>query len=226
MKFSCVTVIFTLITLVNVFAQSPEQIDWHPGIVVLENEDVLKGDIAYDYMTEMVMCRQNKQVKIFGPRQARSFRYLDENTNIIHKYELYVIRDQNNYEEKAFFEIILKGHINYIRKRNKHRFRINPKSSLAEENQQAQPEFELYDYFAEKGGKMIQSKRFHKDLLPGLVELDQSIPSFMKEKNLKSYEVRDQIMLLSYYNRNETNLPPYALFSTDKLKTNFRAGKD
>lgn len=222
MKSISFTLTLILLSLADVQSQNPDEIDWHEGIIILEDNTIEKGDIAYDYITELVMCRQDGQVKVFGPGKARAFRYFNEDTNIIHKFEAYTVNNTGQYGQKVFFEIILKGHINFIRKRNKHRFQPNFKSYLMKGQKQANSNFKAYDYFAETGGEMIRSKRFYKDLLPGLMELDETISEYMNKNKLKSYDIRDQIVLLNYYNQNETNLPPYALFSTGNLKSDLR----
>ncbi len=213
---------FLNITLLLICTSAIAQIDshlhdWYPGIVILDSDEIAKGDLSYDPASDLIMCRTGDKIKTFGPQQAVSFQYYDPETNVLHKFEVFDVQYNSAYSRKSFFEIVLDGDINYIRKRNRYPIYQPRDGYLAERNI---THHELaFDYFVELDGQLIKSRKFKKEVLPQLLLNEQSLESYMNEKRLKVYNIRDQILLLSYYNRKASTPKSIAnIFSMRKGK--------
>jgi hypothetical protein len=190
---------------------APHTLGWFPGIVILNNDEILNGDINYDYANDLVMCRQNDKIRTFGPQQASSFRYYNEETNILHDYEVYAFQKNDYYEQRGFFEIVLEGKVNYIRKRNRYPIYHTSEGYLSGRSFRTDPQVVAYDYFVEMNGKLVKARHFKKEVLPILIANDQRILEFIKERRLRTYDIGDQIVLLNYHNSGGTNLTLHAI---------------
>lgn len=190
---------FLFITLTVIAQFDNHRSEWYPGVIILESEEIVKGELSYDHASDLIMCRADDRIKTFGPHQAESFQYYDEKTNVLHKYEVFSIRQNSYYNRKSFFEVVIDGDINYIRKRNRYPVYQPRDGYLVERGMNAHEV--AFDYYVEVDGELIKSRRFNKEVLPQLMLNEQSLESFMKEKRLRTYDIADQIVLLNYYNR-------------------------
>lgn len=203
-----------LLVSITAFAQfENHRTQWYPGVIILDSDEIVKGDLSYDHASDLIMCRSNDKIKTFGPHQAVSFQYYDEKTNVLHKYEVFSIRQNSYYSRKSFFEVVVDGDINYIRKRNRYPV-YQPREGYLTKRGMNSHEV-AFDYFVEVDGELIKSRKFNKEVLPQLLLNEQSLESFMKEKRLRTYDIADQIVLLNYYNRK-----------AEKTKTTARNASD
>jgi hypothetical protein len=181
------------------FAQfSARSTDWYPGIIILENEEIVKGEISYDFANDLVMCKSEEKISTFGPHQTRSFRYYEKENNVFHNYEVLQIQQNSFYTRKAFFEIVLEGNVKYVRKHNRYPVTQPQEGHLA--YRRSNPHLVAYDYYTQLEGELIKSRHFKKEVLPALLNKDQRVAAFIKENKLRTYDIGDQIVLLDYFN--------------------------
>ncbi|MFP4092484.1 MAG: hypothetical protein ACLFUB_21030 [Cyclobacteriaceae bacterium] len=190
-----------LLTLSSMAQPSATSTQWYPGIVILQDEQVLRGDISYDFAHDLVMCRQEGTIRTFGPQQAQSFRYYEEEANLLHNFSVYTLQKNSFYEQKGFFEIVLQGDVSYVRKRNKYPIYQTRNGYMQPRDFRNEPHLVAYDYYILVNDEMIKARNFKKEVLPALLQEDRSIKAFMKEKRLRTYDIADQIVLLDYYNK-------------------------
>lgn len=181
-------------------AQPYQQLDdWYPGIVILRTDEVIRADISFDPASNLVMCQKDGKLYTYGPHQAVSFQYYNEQDGVLHKFEVFSEQVNSYYSRDAFFEIVVDGDVPYLRKRN--RFPVyQPRDGYLAERT-ITPHAKAYDYFVELDGSLSKAKRFKKEVLPHLLQAEASLAGFIKDKRLKVYDIGDQIVLLNYYNR-------------------------
>lgn len=174
--------------------------DWHPGLVILNNHEIVKGDISYDYAYDLVMCKEGDKIQTFTTHQASSFKYFDAESNLFHEYVALSNKITPEYQQKSFYEVVLEGDINYVRKRN--RFpAYHPKDGyLATRNAQMNEHKVCYEYFVQYKDELIKSRRFKQEVLPIMKSKEYSIDAYMRANNLRTYNIGDQIELVEYYN--------------------------
>ena len=202
------SILFTLIVTISLAQINDKRIEWNPGIIILENDQIVKGDLAYDYSSDLIMCRNDDKIQTFGPHQAVSFRFYEEDKNLIRKFKVYEMPQNSFYTQEAFFEIVVDGEVDYIRKRNRYAL-YQPRDGYLAHRKPNMHEV-AYDYFVQVNGKLIKARRFKKEVLPQLILTDQSVEHYMREQQLTTYDIGDQIVLLNYYNGKTSKSKPTA----------------
>ena len=186
---------FFLLTLPNVLATSRlAHADWKEGVVILTNQEVLRGEVYYDYTHDLVLLRagDRQPVTTLTARQVQSLRYYDPQDDIIHDF---VVIDQHPrlpYSVRTFYEVVTTGEVLYLRKRNR-----CPLRPPAHENIHTV----AYNYFAYHAGTLVRAHHFDKELLPRLTQDDPSLARYIDDNRLRAYDVGDQIRVIEYFNR-------------------------
>ncbi|WPP49500.1 hypothetical protein [Catalinimonas niigatensis] len=173
---------------------------WYPGIIILNNNEIIKGDISYNYAYDIVMCKEGELTKTFTTHQVSSFKYFDEEDNLFHEYITLSNEVTSEYQKKAFYEVVLEGDINYVRKRNRFPAYHAKEGYLATRNAHMNKHKVCYEYFVHYDNDLIKSRRFKQEVLPIMESKEYSISAYMREKQLKTYNIGDQIELVEYYN--------------------------
>ena len=169
--------------------------DWNQGVVVLSNDEVLSGEVYHDHKNDLLLLRSGARqpIRTFTVHQLQSFRYYDPRDNLIRHFLTVALRGaRTSYPVRRFYEVVSKGDVMYLRRHNG--CALAPPSDLSHHTV-------AYDYFAYYQGQLIRSHRFEKDLLPVLANTDPTLLSYMKEKQLRPYEIADQIALITRFNR-------------------------
>ncbi len=174
--------------------------DWNSGIVILNNKEIVKGAISYDYARDIVMCKENETIRTFSPHQVSSFKYFDEAESLFHDFVTLGVEVHPSYQHIAFYELVLEGDINYVRKRNRFPAIQAKEGYLALQNSQLNEHKVCYEYFVHYNDQLIKARRFKKEVLPLMKSKEKSIQAFMKANHLRPYDIGDQIELVEYYN--------------------------
>ncbi|MDF9795879.1 hypothetical protein OKW21_001142 [Catalinimonas alkaloidigena] len=191
--------IFTLAVSAN--AQlSNSTTDWYPGVIILENTEVVKGDISYDYSHDIVMCKIDDVIKTFTPHQVTAFKYYEESENLFHDFVTLTNYINPRYQQKAFYEVVLEGDISYVRKRNKYPAYNAKEGYLANRNKRLNQHKVCYEYFVHYENELIKSKSFKREVLPIMQNKERSLHTYMKKNQLRPYDIGDQIELVEYFN--------------------------
>lgn len=172
--------------------------DWNPGVVVLENNNMLEGDIKFDHKNGVIQCRDNGKIKAFSSHGVVYFYFINKVTNILHRFISVEQSTKDNYHRKDFYEIVLEGELTLLRKRNK---AIDPvRRGQTSSTDNMMHHILCYDYYVYYEGEMLEIDKFKKDIVPLMEDKDQEIQKYADRKNLRLYYLMDQISLISYYN--------------------------
>lgn len=169
-------------------------VDWKEGVIILNNEEVLNGEVYYDHWYDLVLLRDdpNQPVQTFTARQVQSFRYYDPQDNIIHDFLVLAHHPASSYPVPNFYEVVTTGTVLYLRQHN--RCPLSPPRDV-------NPHKVAYHYFAYHHGQLVRAQRFTRDLLPTLVQEDPALADYAKVHHLRTYDVGDQILLVEHFNR-------------------------
>lgn len=177
------------------FSGDPE---WNPGVVMLEGEQVLEGELKYDHKNGVIQCREAGRIKAFSSHGVTSFYYLNKDTNILHRFISVEQETKENYRRKEFYEIVLEGELTLLRKRNKSTDPVRKGHNASSSS--LMHHILCYDYYVYRQGEMISVKKFKKNVLPLMKDKKREVVSYADKKNMKLYYLMDQISLISYYN--------------------------
>jgi hypothetical protein len=177
------------------FSIDPE---WNPGVVILDNNYTLEGDLSYDHKNGIIQCREAGKIKAFSSHKVTSFYYLDKGTNVLHRYIAIEQKTRENYRRKEFYEIVLEGELTLLRKRNKSTDPLRQGHTQSSYN--LMHHILCYDYYVYHQEDLVAVNKFKKNVMPLMKEKKREVASYADQKNLKLYYLMDQISLLSYYN--------------------------
>ena len=194
-------VIFWSITMISLlttqlcFSADPE---WNPGVVIMEDNLTLEGDLNYDHKNDIIQCREAGKIKAFSAHNVTSFYYLDRGTNVLHRFIAIEQKDRENYRRKEFYEIVLEGELTLLRKRNKSSDPL--RQGHTESSYNMMHHILCYDYYVYHREDLVEINKFRKNVMPLMKEKKREVATYADKKSLKLHYLMDQITLLSYYN--------------------------
>ncbi|MEQ9438774.1 MAG: hypothetical protein RIG62_06980 [Cyclobacteriaceae bacterium] len=210
----------TLILLFSIISCTfaSTQTSWSSGIIITHEHQLLKGELRYDYAHDLVMFREKKDAPLqtFTAFQISSFRYFDEQEDLMHYFKSFEFHPTTYATLPVFFEIVVSGEVSYLRKRNPYPYFENKSEHRYsfKSGPRISPHILCYDYYVYLDGQIIRSSRFNKEVMPHLEDQNIAIRSHIKENKLRTYDVRDQIQLIQYTNE-QLSLNPHAHLSVN-----------
>lgn len=175
---------------------------WHKGAIVLNSHEVVRGKIKYDDTHDMVLFQLDGKILTFAASQVIYFYYIDNTSGVPRHFKAlpYYTRLSRTYQRDYFFEIILGGKVNFLRKANKKVRFIN-----SVKREKYFPHLNInevcYDYFMLYDDKVVEVNNFSEDALPLLArETSQSIYDYIEAKNITKFTLRNQVALIHFYN--------------------------
>ena len=186
-------------------AFSIPQTDWSSGLIITADDEILQGEIRYNYAHDIVMYRSNADAnqQTFSTNHITSFRYFDKEQDRVRYFQKHTYRKSEHIDRPAFFEVVLLGDISYLRKHNgatyfdatkSRRFSVRSDSKVS-------PDVMCYDYYVQLNGEIIRARRFKQEVLPWLLNQNIAVKDHMKKHDLHSSYVDDQIRLVRYANK-------------------------
>ncbi len=172
---------------------------WCPGKVVLEDEQVVSGEINYDLKFNAVQVRQGKTVRTYTAEQIAQFDLYDQ---VKHRDRRYVAIDhpmKEGYRRKTFFEVLSNGPLTMLRKT---KYVRRPRVT---EDFRA-PHIYLnavcrHDYFLFNEGQIVEVDDFEEQVLPLMSRHEEPIDDYIKAGKLKLRKIHEQMRLVYLYNQ-------------------------
>lgn len=177
---------------------------WHPGMVVLDSEDTLKGKIQYDFESNLLQYSVDKRIRTFSSQNVlyfsfhcqffKRFRYV---------YSLpYQIKGRMN--APIFFEILEEGRITlmtreFVITESSNRFG-NPLYNSSRNF--SGRKILTYDYYLlTENGDIDELSEKKKDLYPYFGGLSDIMKDYIKENRLKVDKQVDLIEIIDHFNQ-------------------------
>ncbi len=180
------------------------QTAWSSGVIVTADEQILQGEIRYNYAYDIVMYRENADASLqtFSTNQITSFRYYDEKQDRVRYFHKYTYRESDYITRPGFFEVVLSGNISYLRKHNGVTYfdATDSRRFAVKRSGRTSPDVVCYDYYVQLNGEIIRARQFKREVLPWLLNQNIAVKDHMKEHGLRSGYVDDQIRLVRYAN--------------------------
>ncbi|MGM0581054.1 MAG: hypothetical protein ACQETL_10270 [Bacteroidota bacterium] len=195
--------IFTFGVYPVVSQDLPNEI-WHPGMIVLDSEDTLKGKIQYDFESNLLQYSEDKRIKTFSSQNVLYFSFHCQYfKRFRYVYSIpYQLKGRMNVP--VFFEILAEGKITlmtreYVTTENNNRFAnpmYNPSRVVSGR------EILTYDYFLlTENGEINKYSEKRKDLYPFFGRYQDIMKDYMKENKLKADKQADLIKIINHYNK-------------------------
>ena len=160
--------------------------EWHTGAVVLQNQQVLTGELSVNLYYDLLLLRRENAITVLPVHKVASFHFYDEGVNINRRF-VSVSNSDGSVPVFRLYEVVAPGDVLVIRKPKR------PGTSNVEDID--------FDYFMLHGAKVLPLRRFRGKLYPKLLEYDRmSMLAYMHENKLNPNKAADAIQLIGFYN--------------------------
>ncbi len=173
-----------LVVLAGAHAGNPEE-KWYQGSVVLNNQQVIVGDISIYPTHHVIMFRTEKGITTFPAAKIESLFFYDAAANINRKF---ISRTEpgQGFSKHQLYEVVLSGTIPVLRKQ----------IAMAQSTDQAND----FDYFLLYGNEMIELRKFKRLVYPQIRKQSKELLTFVKKDKLDPAQPANVIKIIRQYN--------------------------
>ncbi len=200
------------------------------GVVILNNEEVIFGNVDYHQEYEMVSVTQNGKKLAYNASQVKLFQYYDQEKSLNRIYRPFKETSENrysNFQTSEFFELVLVEDVLIMRKQKN--ILIEPlgrsdKGSILAKNLYSAPKLAIgYDYYYSQDG---QSHHLIDDFQEQIIPLFEEryitlINRFIKDEKVNLKEWAGQYKVLVYYKELKEKVPESTFVSRSNTELPF-----
>ena len=180
------------------------QTDWNPGVVVLNDNTIVKGQVKYIQKKENVVVKKQDKKTTYHASDIKYFQFFDKELGFNRAFSSLNRTPHQPYGEIQIFEIVLEGAFPYYRKPILVE-KIVVKHDKATSNHIID-DFVEYIYFLKTDENLVEVKKFGNDVLPLLKKHIKEISRFIRENKLDYTLASDQIQIIDRYNALEEEM--------------------
>lgn len=198
MKNICLPLLALLISL-NAMAITDYGL-WCKGQAMLENGDVLKGQISFDLKFQVVRVKNNGIVHAYTAESLAYFEIYDHIKKINRKYVSVESPVHPGYSRKNFFEVISHGRLSYLRQSEYVR---RPRAT---EDMRA-PHIYLNNvcrhtyYIHDKEEGLMRVNDFSEEVLPRMASFEEEVDDYIERCQLSLRKLHEQVRVINLYNQ-------------------------
>jgi hypothetical protein len=173
---------------------------WCNGQAVLENGEVLAGDISFDLKFEVVRVKKNGIVHAYTAEGLAYFEMYDHIKRIHRKYVSVDSPVHPGYSRRAFFEVISHGELSFLRRSEyvrRPRATEDMRAPHVYLNSICKHIYYLHD--AEEG--LVQVDNFKKEVLPRMERYEKQVDDYIDRCHLSLKKVHEQVRVVNLYNQ-------------------------
>ena len=204
--------ISTLISalLIVLFLHSPVQSAhpktiWQTGHLLFWNKASLEGDLSYNWLAEMVSCRQpDGRICTYSANQIAGFDWFDY-TQLKHRHFISLVKPiDSNRTNQVFFEVFLDGPLTVVRQLKPPRGlfkRMFSHPAYSTDQPTLAQNHDLFNYFVYDAGRLLALDRFYIDIYqPLMTTYDQPLRNYRQNHNISDRTVVGRLVLIDRYN--------------------------
>lgn len=170
---------------------------WHKGVIVLEDKTVVTGDVCYKYEFALVFVKEGTKVISFSAKNVSSVRFYDEIINV-NRYFIRIEKVNSGNNLKVYntlFEVVTDGDIQVLRTPKKYMGVSNSKEDILQCQRN-------YEYYLKAFGALSKLSDFKDVLLPKLYQtMGSPIKNIISKNKLNLSNAGDCIRLIVFYNQ-------------------------
>ncbi|WP_420148324.1 hypothetical protein [Spirosoma sp.] len=195
---------FSFFCTLSTHAHYPK-VSWHTGKIILNDKNQLEGEIAYNWLAEMVMIRQTSgRMSTLSADQVLQFGWFDYNQHTYRNFLSLPASATENTLHHAFFEVCMDGPLSVVR-RLKQRRGLFKRAFGHPSNYTDQPAMaqntDHFDYYVHDAGRLLPMARFYTEVYERLMAAyDQPLQRYVQTHNINSRVLAGQLVLVDHYN--------------------------
>ena len=173
---------------------------WCNGHAVLENGEVLLGEVSFDLKFQVVRVRKNGMTQAYSAENMAYFELYDHIKKINRKYVSVDSPVHPGYSRKAFFEVISHGELSYLRRSEYVR---RPRAT---EDMRAPHIYlntvcrHIYYVHMKKEG-LTRVSNFEEEVLPLMESYEKQVDEYIDRCNLSLRRLHEQVRVVNLYNQ-------------------------
>ncbi|MBD2700593.1 hypothetical protein IC229_08100 [Spirosoma sp. BT702] len=196
-----ITIVLFSVSFVQANVPKPS---WQAGKIVLWNNEVLEGELVYNWLVETVQFRQEDgRIRLFPADQIRQFGWFDTHQN--RQRDFMALTDVVSHPETyRIYEVCMDGPLAVVRRLKRPRglwkrtigspVHFNDKATLAQN-----PDF--FDYYVHDAGRLLALDRYYKDIYePLMTSYAKQIDTYTETHNINDRTLMGRLILISHYN--------------------------
>ena len=174
---------------------------WYRGEVVFNSEATLHGEVRYDWRGGVVQYRRDGRVQAFGPHLLHSFAFFDVRLNAIRRFEALPSGTGDGHTGKTFFEVVLDGPFQLVRRASPAIGFGVPVGALPAEDADLAFQLSGYAYYVHTGGRFVPLAGFRRELWPVMAgAFGPELKQFMKKYRVSRRTLPGKLRLINQYN--------------------------
>ena len=107
-------IIFFLLISFHISAQQFPSDLWHPGLLVTNEGDSIKGDLKYDFENQSIQLDNGKTLKAYNVNNLYFFEIYDETIRDYRQFYSLMYEVGYNYSVPVLFEIVIEGKLSLL----------------------------------------------------------------------------------------------------------------
>jgi hypothetical protein len=173
-------------------AQGASGQDWFRGSVLLQNGNVLYGEISFWTGRDALFLSEGDVVMAVPAFRIQSFSFFDDESEIERKF-VTMPSTHGAATTFQFYEVVVDGTISVLRQQHLYWYSLRLQMSD-------------YDYFVVKDDQFMPINKFRRELYHDLKRNSSALAAFAARERLSLYNIEDNIRLIEYYNEQQTGI--------------------
>jgi len=166
-----------------VISQSGENFYWHQGQIFLDDQQIERGQIRFDYGSKMVMLRQEGRIRTFTTVGIEYFVFYDQELRLNRTFSVIEYEFRPGYRRKEFFELLIDGPLTIVR------------DGIPRPYEQVD-----YGYYVLDNTELLSIRRFKSKIWKKMYTNQPEIKKIANENDANLKERRVQFVLIDIYN--------------------------
>ncbi|MDN4165234.1 hypothetical protein QWY31_06965 [Cytophagales bacterium LB-30] len=174
---------------------------WHEGMLVLESQDTLRGNIKYDIKGDIVQINIGNTIQTYSSRKILFFEIFDRTANRYRYFYSLPYYVNENYKTSILFEVLYEGELSLLCREELIQETV-PAYTYAYRSSGYYSRYRMvYEYFfLGESGTIERYSEKKKDLLYRLRKYQYEIKQYIKSNRLRYDSKSDLIKIVEYYN--------------------------
>lgn len=188
----------------SLFSQKFPSELWHEGWLVTNDKDTLKGNLKYDFESQLIQVEIDSKIKAFSNRNIFYFEIYDKTIEDYRQFYSLMYEVNYNYNVPILFEVLIEGKLSLLLK----------EKIVSETVPRYFPSYywygrTSYDYynkvdyeffFMNIDGVIIKFNGKKKDLFNIMIDKFDDVKSYFVDNKLKVKNMSDLVKIVAYYN--------------------------
>ena len=204
-------IIFFLLISFNICAQQFPSDLWHPGLLVTNEGDTIKGDLNYDFENQSIQLDDGKTLKAYNVNNLYFFEIYDETIRDYRQFYSLMYEVGYNYSVPVLFEIVIEGKLSLLLRERIVAESISNNYFPSYYSYSMMPRFNnnysyvnkiKYDYFfLQNSGKIIKFNGKKRDLFNVMSDKNELMKTYFNKNRIILKKMSDLAKVINYYNK-------------------------